>query len=120
MFKVINKTDTRVFIRSNKDFRIIPIHVFHRARNQKDRGVRIRKPVKVIINDALFIFKKNQWDNGKELASDYKKFCSGLPYLYKWESSGRFNNLKKKAKRRNQRLINNVNTVGRKQYLKRS
>lgn len=97
MFKVINKTGTRVFIRSNKDFRIIPVQVFHRARNQKDRRTKIRKPVPVIINGSLFIFKKNQWDNGKALAEDFNKFCLGLPYLYKWESKARFRKNRKRV-----------------------
>ena len=95
MFKVINKTSTRVFIQSEKDFRIVPIRVFQRARNQKDRGTIIRKPVPVIINGALFIFKKNQWEASKLLAVDYEKFCAGLPYLYKWESKRRFKKSKK-------------------------
>jgi len=43
-----------------------------------------------VIAGDLFIFKKNQWKKGQLLAADYKKFCAGLPHLYKWESNVRF------------------------------
>ena len=95
MFKVINKIGTRVFIQSERDFRIIPIQVFNRAKSQKDRETEIRNPVEVIINGSLFIFKENQWDKAKQLAADYKKFCRGLPHLYRWESRYRFRKNKK-------------------------
>jgi len=95
MFKVILKTYRHYYIRFHNDFRIIPVNEFKRAKSQKERRVRIRKPVSVIIDGDLFLFKKNQWKKTKSLGSGYKKFCAGLPHLYKWEKKGRFKKTKK-------------------------
>jgi hypothetical protein len=109
MYKVFNRTDEMIYIKSNKDFRILPLSVFRRAKTQKNRPCKIRKPVQVVINGELFIFIQKQWDKGRLLALDYLTFCRGLPSLYKWESNTRHNILKKQAKQRNQRIINEAN-----------
>ncbi len=90
------KTHKYFHIRFNNDYRIIPVGVFERAKTQKERRSRIRKPVSVHIDGEIFIFKKNQWKQAKLLGCDYKKFCADLPHLYKWESRGRFKKNKKR------------------------
>jgi hypothetical protein len=97
------------YIKSKNDFRIFPLSVFRRARTQKYRARKIRKPVQVVINGELFIFIKKQWDKGRSMALDYLRFCKGLPSLYKWECKTRHNILKKRAKQRNLRIVNEAN-----------
>jgi hypothetical protein len=98
-----------IYIKSNNDFRIFPVSVFRRAKTQKYRSGKIRKPVQVVINGEIFIFIINQWAKGRLLALDYLRFCQGLPSLYKWERKTRHNILKKQAKQRNQHIINEAN-----------
>ena len=98
MFKIMMKINGYLHLLSDNDYRIVPVDVFERAKTQKERGSRIRKPVPVIIDGDTFIFKRNQWDKAKLLGSDYKRFCAGLPQLYKWERWWRF-------KRNSKRLI---------------
>jgi len=109
MYSVINRSGEMFYIKSNNDFRIFPVSVFRRAKTQKYRAGKIRKPVQVVINGELFIFIKKHWDKGRSLALDYLRFCKGLPSLYKWERRTRHNILKKQAKQRNRRIINEAN-----------
>ena len=113
MYKVFNRTDKLVYIKSNNDFRIFPLSVFRRAKTQRNRPGKIRKPVQVVIIGEIFIFNKKQWDKGRSLALDYLRFCDGLPYVYKLEQKTRHNILKKQAKLRNQRIIREANVFGR-------
>jgi hypothetical protein len=119
MYKVFNRTDKLVYIFSHNDFRIFSISAFRRAKTQKNRPVKIRKPVQVVINGELFIFIKKQWDKGRSLALDYLRFCKGLPSLYRWERKTRHNILKKQAKIRNQRIINDAYVIARSKSFER-
>ena len=109
MYSIFNRTSEMIYIKFNNDFRIFPLSVFRRAKTQKNRSGRIRKPVQVVINGELFIFNKKQWDKGRLLAMDFLRFCEGLPSLYRWERKTRHNILKRQAKLRNQRTINEAN-----------
>jgi len=81
MYLVFNRTNELIYIVSKKDFRIFRLSVFWRAKTQKNRQGRIRKPVQVVINGELFIFNKKHWDKGRLMALDYLRFCEGLPSL---------------------------------------
>ena len=113
MYTTINRTSKWIYIKSNNDFRIFPLSVFRRAKTQKNRPGKIRKPMQVVINGENFIFIKKQWNKGRALALDYLRFCDGLPSLYRWERNTRHNILKRQAKLRNQRIINDANAIGR-------
>lgn len=113
MYSVFNRTSKWIYIKSNNDFRIFPLPVFRRAKTQKNRPGEIRKPVQVVINGELFIFIKTQWDKGRKLAMNYLRFGDGVPSLYNWERNTRHHILKKQAKIRNQRIINEANVIGR-------
>lgn len=112
MYTIINRTNEMIFIESKNDFRIFPVPKFTRAKKQKNRTGKIRKPVSVVINGELFIFIKKNWDRGKMLALDYLRFCEDLPHLYSWEQNTRHNILKKRARILNQRIINDANAIG--------
>jgi hypothetical protein len=113
MYTVFNRTNELIYIDSKNDFRIFPLSVFKRAKTQKNRPCKIRKPVQVVINGEIFIFIKKQWDKGRSTALDYLRFCEGMPSLYRWESKKRFNILKRRAKLRNQCIINEANAMSR-------
>ena len=112
MYSVFNRTDKLVYIKSNNDFRIFPLSVFRRAKTQRNRPGKIRKPLQVVINGELFIFIKKQWERGRTQALDHLRFYDGLPYVYKSERKTRHNTLKRQAKLRNQRIINDANAIG--------
>jgi hypothetical protein len=90
MFKQVLRTDRYVHIQSSSDYRSVTTRQFNRAKTQHLRGGKIRKPVKVWIDGKMFIFKLNHWVKASILASDYHRFCKGLPYLYRWEQRNRF------------------------------
>jgi len=92
-FKTISITEKFVQIRFNSDFLRFPVKVFEIARTQKNRSTRIRKPVHIIVDGHLFIFKKNQWDKAKLRAQEHLEFCREI---HIWESTRRF---KKNGKR---------------------
>ena len=112
MYLVFNRTNELIYILSKNDLRIFPLSVFRRAKTQKNRQGRIRKPVQVVIGGELFIFNQKHWHKGRLMALDYLRFCEGLPSLYRWERKTRHNILKRRAKIRNQRIINDANAIG--------
>ena len=85
MFKVIQKTDSYVYIASRNDMRAFEIPAFARARSRLERKAKIRKPVTVNVEGFLFVFTKNEWRKAKERAVEHKRFNSGLPRHYREE-----------------------------------
>ncbi|MBA7709775.1 hypothetical protein ES703_118700 [subsurface metagenome] len=104
MFKIILKTDRRVFISSKTRLVIIPISTFERARGRKARGARIRKPISVVVHGELFVFTPNEWAKGKKMASNNKEFLSDLPWNIRMEIEDKVKMSKRLAEQRALRL----------------
>ena len=112
MFKVILKTDARVFIGSKKDFRVFPVRKFKWVRNRKDKGTKIRKPVMVVVDGHLFIFTKKEWANGKKLALRHKDFLKDLRRVHKKEIQEKKDGCKKLAKQSDLRFKLEADAAG--------
>ena len=104
MFKIMLKTDRRVFISSKTGLMIIPISTFERARGRKHRGAKIRKPIWVVVEGELFVFTPKEWMRGKEMASNNKEFLSKLPWNYREEIQTKVKMSKRLAAQRALRL----------------
>lgn len=119
MYTVLNCTDKWVYVASNRDLRKFSVGVFKRAKTQKDRPGRIRKPVQVVVNGRLFIFIRKQWVKGKLAGEAYERFCKEIPYLYRWEMNDRHRDLTRRYEARNERIVNRARIAGRSKRFER-
>lgn len=74
MFKVTQRTDKCVRIRSVTEDLILSKIAFLRIKGRKSRGAKIRNPIEILIDGATFVFTRQEWKKGKRKALEHERF----------------------------------------------
>ena len=116
MFRITNAEDKYVLVATGKYLRTFTVLTVNRARTRFVNKSKIRKPKEVKIDGLEYIFTRNEWQKGKELANQMFDLDTKRYSIFRADSRDNGRDCKKLKKLRDARARWEADAAGASSY----